>query len=155
MDHTAISEDDCKEVAENGLKFFTTLKQKPGRETIIAAACSQYPEVLYRDLAREIKRKNILLILVWLTGSVGFLFLLQELITGDHEASSFIELASTAKAIDAASQRLQNMVKSSQDSEVKVNEKLLSSYSDFMKTLKDIVAKGEIVVGNLKVVSVE
>ena len=30
--------EDCKKVAENGLKFFTTLKQKPGRETIIAAA---------------------------------------------------------------------------------------------------------------------
>ena len=45
------------------------------------------------------------------------------------------------------------MVKSSQDSEVKVNKKSLSSYSDFMKTFKDVVANGEIIVGNLKVVA--
>ena len=84
-------------------------------------------------------------------------FPLQKLVTDDHEASSILgdeDLASTAQAIEAASQRLQNVAKSSQDSEVKVNEKLLSLYSDFMKTFKDVVAKDEIVVGNLKVVSV-
>ena len=85
-------------------------------------------------------------------------FPLQKFVTDDCEASSILGdegLASIAQAIEGASQRLQNVVKSSQESEVKVNEKSLSSYSDFMKTFKDIVVKGEIVVGNLKVVSVE